>query len=160
MTSLVAVRTFSPAEVRRIMVCPEIWETAAEDDQDPDRFEPDLDGECWLLMKAGKTVIGLYQLQMRNSVTVEIHANILPKHRKKYSKESGHVVLRWIMEEVPDCRKVIAWVPKMYQNVRDFTCSFGFREEGVNRLSYRKNGELHDQWLLGITRDEVTACLV
>lgn len=153
--TVTATRTYSVPDVCRIMTQPSLWATAAEDGQDPDKFKPDLNGDCWLRLEADGEAIGLYQLQMRNSVLVEIHANIMPKYRKEHSEETGHAVLRWIVEEVPDCRKIIAWVPKLYPNVRDFTLQFGFRVEGVNRLSYRKNGKLHDQWLLGITKDEI-----
>jgi len=155
MSAVTATRIFSPLQVRRIMVWPSMWETVAEDGQKPEDFRPDVERDCWLSMTAGETEIGLYLLQQRNGVMVEIHAQVLPEYRKQYSKASGHAALQWILDNIPDCQKVIAWVPAIYQNVKDFTCSFGFQVEGVNRKSYLKHGELHDQWLLGILRSEI-----
>lgn len=155
MATVTATRTFSPLEVRRIMVWPPIWETVAEDGQDPADFKPDVEGDIWLEIRALGKLIGLYHLQKRNSVLIEIHAQVLPEYRKLYSKGSGRAALAWIIENLPDCEKVIAWVPVIYENVRAFCELQGFRVEGTNRGSYLKNGQIHDQWLLGITRGEV-----
>ena len=51
--------------------------------------------------------------------------------------------------------KVIAQVPFLYPNVKDFCLKNGFVVEGINRLSHQKDGVIVDQWLLGITRDEI-----
>lgn len=155
MMRVTAIRTYSALEVRRIMTYPSMWETVAEDGQDPATFQPDVDDEIWLSIRADDKPIGLYQLQKRNAVTVEIHANMLPKYRKRHSDASGKAALRWVREELPDIRKVIAWVPMLYMNVRAFCEKQGFRLEGTNRASYLKNGRLHDQYLLGITCSEI-----
>ena len=138
------------------MLRPEIFATVAEDGQDPAGYEPDVQAEVWLAMTTNDDdLVGLYNLHSRNAVTVEIHAQVLPEHRKEYSNATGLAALRWIRVNIPDCYKVIATVPALYPNVRKFTESFGFQLEGVNRSSYLKDGEVHDQWLLGITRDEI-----
>ena len=31
----------------------------------------------------------------------------------------------------------------------------GFTKEGINRMSYKKNNEIHDQYILGITKTEI-----
>ena len=140
------------------MTRPDIWETVAEDGQQAKDFEPDLDSDCWLLMSDDE-VIGLYNFHAHNSVTVEIHAQVLPDHRKEYSQETGLAALRWIYDYEFDggkvYQKVIAQIPVIYENVKRFTCGFGFKVEGINRKSYLKGGVIVDQYLLGITRDEI-----
>lgn len=106
-------------------------------------------------MEVDNEVAALYNIHARNSVTAEIHAHVVPKHRKQYSKETGYHALRWIYENAPTYHKVVAQIPVIYENVRQFTIGFGFQDEGINRQSYLKDYQIVDQWMLGITRDEI-----
>jgi RimJ/RimL family protein N-acetyltransferase len=153
-----AVRTYDNELVARLMRLPELWATVAEDGQNPDLYVPDCENACWLLMIEGEELVGLYNLHAHNSVTVEIHAHVFPEFRKKHSYDTGIAALSWVIDN-SDYQKVVAVIPTIYLNVKRFTCSFGFKEEGVNRKSYLKSGELVDQWLLGITRDEILQTL-
>jgi hypothetical protein len=153
--SVKTYRTFDDEGLRRAMVDPDMWATVAEDGHDPANYKPDVVAECWLAMQVDGNVVAYYQLESRNTVTLEIHAQVLPEFRKEYSKATGEAALKWILENAPECQKVIAWVPSKYPNVRDFTLQFGFKVEGTNRKSYLKDGQLWDQWLLGITRGEI-----
>ena len=116
-------------------------------------FNPNVDDECWLLMNNESDIVALYNLHGVNGVTVQIHAHVLPEYRKECSKETGKAALDYIIENT-GYYKIIATVPVIYNNVKRFCESFGFKEEGINRLSYQKNGEIIDQWQLGITRGE------
>ena len=147
-------RTFDTELIKGIMSRADMWDTVAEDGQDPDDYAPDVNGECWLLLTVDDKPIGAYCVHQRNAVTLEIHAQVLPEFRKEHSTESGTKVLKWILDNT-ECQKVIAQIPAIYPNVKRFTESFGFQVEGENRMSYLKNGELHNQWLLGITREEI-----
>jgi len=153
--SLIVSRTFDPGVVKSFLLRPDILATIAEDGGDD--FEPDMERNIWLLMKSGETEVGLYQIERINGITAQIHANVLPEHRKPHSKATGRAALRWVYANLPEIHKVIAVIPTIYPNVRDFTLSFGFALEGVNRQSYLKNGAIHDQWILGITRPEIGA---
>jgi len=152
---MIACRVFEPEVVKSILLRPEIVATIAEDGVDD--FEPDMIRNIWLMMKSGETEVGLYQIERINGITAQIHANVLPEHRKPHSKATGRAALDWVYANLPEIHKVIAVIPDLYPNVRDFTMSFGFQLEGVNRQSYMKNGAIHDQWLLGITRPEIGA---
>jgi RimJ/RimL family protein N-acetyltransferase len=149
-------RTFDDSAIEAIMFSPEIWKTCAEDGQEQEDFNPDAEADCWLILEAEEGFIGAYNVHPHNCTTLEIHAHILHDFRKKYAFESGDLVLEWILNEAPDSyQKVIAQIPACYQNVIDFTLGHGFKKEGVNRLSDRVGGVLYDQWLLGITREEI-----
>ena len=150
-----AYRIYDAALVKRIMTSPEIWETIAEDGQDPDKYDCDVDSECWLLMVDGDDVIGLYNIHAHNAITCEIHAQVMPEYRATHSYETGKAALQWIFDNAQEYQKVIAQIPVIFENVKKFTCQFGFQVEGINRMSYLKNGEIVDQYLLGITRDEI-----
>ena len=148
-------RTWNPYLIGSIMLHPDIWATVAEDGQDPGDFNPDPEHDAWLVVSVDHIEIGIFHLPRFNGVTLEIHAQVLPEYRKEYSKASGRAALNWIYDNVTWCKKVIAWVPTTYPNVKNYARSMGFKTEGKSRESYLKNGELVDQWLLGITRTEI-----
>lgn len=151
---MIAERTFDADLIKSVLLRQEIRATIAEDGVD--EFEPDLDGDIWLAMVKGE-VIGVYQLERVNAIMLQIHANVLPEYRKRYSKETGRAALDWILENLPEIHKIVAYIPVLYPNVRDFTASFGFHIEGVLTQSYLKNGGFHDQWVMGVTRKELEA---
>lgn len=151
-------RTHDEFLVYRVMTNPALWETCAEDGQEPESWAPNMD-EWWMVVTHGADVAGLYNMHEVNSATLEIHAQILPEFRD-CAKESARKVLQWVLDYSPDkYQKLIATIPVIYPNVIKFTENAGFQREGVNRLSYRKHGELHDQVMLGITRDEIGSFL-
>lgn len=153
-------RTYDERAIIEIMANPEMVKTIAEDGFDIDGYKPDVKGTCWLMIKAGEEVIGVYSLEPKNSVTLEIHPQVLPEHRSRYANESLMGVYRWILEEAPkNYQKVMSMVPVIHKNVRRFAEMHGFKMEGVNRKSYLKGGEIIDQWLFGITRTEIQEAL-
>lgn len=152
---ITANRTYDHSLIESIMTSPALWATVAEDGHSPDSFTCDTEGECWLLMSNGDDVVGVYNIHGINAVTCEIHAQVIPEYREQHSYETGKAALEWIYNNAPGYKKVIAQVPVVFENVKNFTCQFGFQVEGINRLSYLKDGAIVDQWLLGITRDEI-----
>lgn len=155
-----AKRTFNKQLVRDIITHPDIFKTIAEDGFKLKDVDVNCVRDCWLVMDNGSQVVGVYKLHPHNSTTLQIHAHVLPEYRKEHSQDTGIEALRWILEEGPrEYEKVIAIIPCIYENVKRFTCSQGFIVEGINRKSYRKNGRIVDQWLLGITRDEIRELL-
>ena len=151
---MIVERTFDADLIKSVLLRQEIKATIAEDGVD--EFEPDLEGDIWLVMR-DETVIAVYQLERVNAIMLQIHANVLPEHRKKHSKDTGRAALDWILDNLPEIHKIVAYIPVIYPNVRDFTASFGFQIEGVLTQSYLKNGVVHDQWVMGITRQELEA---
>lgn len=149
---MIAERIQDPEVVKSVLLRPDIMATIAEDD--PGELEPDMERNIWLGMLVPE-LIGVYQIERINGITAQLHANVLPEFRKEYSKASGWAALEWVVENLPAIHKLVAVIPVIYPNVRDFTCSFGFKQEGVNRESYLKHGQIHDQWILGITRPEI-----
>jgi RimJ/RimL family protein N-acetyltransferase len=56
-------------------------------------------------------------------------------------------------------QKVNISIPKTRRIVYNLAKNVGFKDEGVNRMSFTKNGKTHDQWLLGLTRKEIRGML-
>lgn len=157
--NVTAERTYDLDLIREIMFHPGIWETASEDGQEQSEFNPDIFRDCWLVILADGEEIGVYKFNTHNSVTVEAHANILPEYRSQFGRASGVAALEWLYRNAPGYEKVIAQIPVIYKNVLRFTREFGFKDEGVCRKSYKKNGQIVDRIHLGITRDEIRRLL-
>jgi len=148
--SLNLQRTYNNELIKSVVA--EMWDCVCEDGHTLDDFDPKPDENCWINIED----IGLYNLHPHNSTTLEIHAFILPNKRKENSALTGREILNWILNNAPEqYQKVIAQVPFLYPNVKDFCIKNGFQIEGINRLSHKKNGVIVDQWLLGITREEI-----
>ncbi len=148
-------RTYNSDIIKSIVA--EMWDCVCEDGHTLEDFDPKPNLNCWIKMGD----YGLYCLHPHNKSTLEIHAFILPIHREAHSLDTGREILKWILAEAPEqYQKVIAQVPRLYPNVRNFCIKNGFTLEGVNRLSHKKNDVLVDQWLLGITRKEIKGFLL
>ncbi len=147
-------RTKDKELIKKIMFTKGLWETASEDGITKEEFDPDVENDVWLVFFTSDKIIGCYLVEPKNSVMIEVHPNIIPKYRKKYTKETGIVFFKWVLSD-KRIKKLISYIPVIYPNVRDFCLDFGLKHEGINRLSTIKNGELHDQWMMGITRDEI-----
>ena len=160
MNGLAAGRTYDRQLIERVLSTPCIAEAISEDGAEVSEMAIEVQGELWVNVwdRLGNTV-AIYNLHMHNSVTVEIHAHVLPEYRKEHSYATGMVVLAWFRDNYPDFKKIIAQIPANCGNVVSFIERFGFRQEGVNRLSYLKNGVLMDQLWYGMTYEELRRLL-
>lgn len=156
MSKLTAERTLDRETIWGVLRAPGIADAISEDGMSTDDMHINTEGELWVDVRnqVGETV-AVYNLHMHNSVTVEIHAHVLPEYRKEHSYETGIAVLTWFRLNYPNFRKIVAQIPVTCGNVISFIERFGFQKEGVNRLSYLKNGALVDQVWYGLTCEEL-----
>lgn len=130
-----------------------LWGEIAEEGLE--EFNPDPYAHCYFACYIPE-FIGLWVLEPVNAVTLDIHAEILKPYRR-YAAESLAELYRWfLMQE--RYHKITASIPTFRKHVYRFAKQNGFRDEGVNRQSYLKD-QFYDQWLLGITRQEVRGFL-
>lgn len=151
---MIAERTFDPELISSILFEPKMWETIAEDNFEPRGWTPDVYVDAWVSVRDEDDVYGLWLFKALNSVTCEIHPHVVVKHRSKHSYANGVLALKWLYDNTP-FEKVLGWVPTIYPHIKKYGESLGFQVEGRSRKSWLKNGELHDQWLMGITRNEI-----
>ena len=83
-----------------------------------------------------------------NYVTSEVHFGVHPEHRER-SKELGETLLTWIWDNT-QILKLTAQTHAM--PVFDYALSLGFEIEGINAMSFMKDGKLMDQTYLGVKR--------
>jgi len=144
---IVAERTYDADFIKSVVLS--LWDTVTEDGQTD--FSPEVISECWLNINN----MAVFCLHAENSTTLRVHAHVLKEYRA-YSADIGYAVWFWVLNNCPDkYQKFTCSIPVLYPNVKAYVESMGMVEEGVNRKSYCKNGEIVDQWLMGITRDEL-----
>lgn len=141
--------------IRSVMLHEDILPTIIDDTWDGSVFTPDVNNEVYLGCVVDGQLFGVYRLHWISGVCLQGHAHILKDYRKEYSVKSCHEIMRWILENIRRCEKVDCWVPFVYPNVKQFLAACGFSDEGVSRNSFMLNGQLHDQWLMGITKKEM-----
>ena len=136
----------SKEDAERVLRHPEIYETIAEDGAEEWKMP---DGPIYLC-GYNPDLLGCFVLHKINHVTWECHVQVLPEWRD-HSMEFGIKMIEWAWENT-DAMKLVAQIPLIYPNVMDFAVKQGFEQEGVNKASIMKNGELFDQWYVGLRR--------
>lgn len=142
-------------EVDAILREPELFERIAEDGQGDD-YETPFDGhQCYMMILKDDEAVGVWNLYPVNTVTLNIHCNLLKEHRH-LGIDASMLILEYFLTDCPkQYEKLNAEIPVIYPEVYYHTKKFGFVDEGINRKSIMKNSVLVDQWRLGITKDEV-----
>jgi len=146
---IAAERTHDIALIRDIVGS--MWSDIAEDGQLFEDFTPECVEECWLNIND----MAVWCFHAENSTTLDIHVHILKAYRGQ-SVEIGYAMWEWFMNHCPgEYEKINCTIPVIHPNVKAYAELMGMVQEGVNRKSYCKNGEIIDQWMMGITRTEV-----
>lgn len=117
------------------------------DDGTPEDFELP-EGLTYLLSNDGD---GVVMLVPRNSIEIEAHIAILPKAKNR-AFYYGKRAIEWVFST--NCQKITVMIPFTNQQVHKYCLKLGFQTEGINRMSFLKNGQLQDQWLMGLTKEE------
>lgn len=129
---------------------PYIWDRIT-DDGAPDRdlyFPPINEGIMWVKVDD----YGVFMLAKQNHVTYEVHTILLPCARGK-AVEIGKQALEWAFLNT-DAKRIITNVPSCNPLALRLARSVGFKDIGINELSFQKNGVLYDQFVLGISKED------
>jgi len=136
-----------PRDAHLVLSHPDIFETVAEDNMDVINM-PD---EHLYLCGYVPDLIGCFILHKLNGICADCHVQVLPEYRKQYAEEFGQKVIEWTWDNT-QLQKLVAQIPFLYPNVRDFAVKMGFKVEGTNKASFMKDGMIHSQWYLGLIR--------
>jgi RimJ/RimL family protein N-acetyltransferase len=140
-------QTLDLHKILKVLKDPEIFDRISEDGPTSDTWMPSMDEAIFLSDEEG---IGVMIYHWVNSVTLECHVQVLAEHRSQ-AYEFGQKALEWAWQNTK-ATKIVAQIPEIYPSVIKFAYKNGFSFEGVNKLSHRKNGELHDQYYLGLIK--------
>ena len=148
---MLVARCYDIDVVRAILTHPAIYECISEDGT-PSRedFIPPMIGAAYVVGIVGAEPIGIVMFHPINVITWECHVQVLPEYREDHADEFAEKAVGWAWDM--GVQKLVAQIPFLYPNVRDFGLRHGFQVEGINRRSYLKKGQLHDQWYMGLVR--------
>lgn len=142
-------------KVRTLYRDPELFARISEHGTDPDDFWIDDEAMYYRLVNPKNQTIGIAQFEFENATTLQGHCNVLAPFRSEYAADVGRALLDWFVYGSAGCvEKLHVVIPTVYPDVIGFVKKHGFQHEGTRRRSIRKDGELVDEWLGGITRHE------
>tara|TARA_R110000824_G_scaffold188319_1_gene369671 strand:+ start:14786 stop:15250 length:465 start_codon:yes stop_codon:yes gene_type:complete len=152
---MILKRTIDLAVIKSFMMKPEIYKLASEDGASLDPDFTESGRETWVLAVENNEVIGLVHSHLENGTAAWFHPYILHSHKKEYLS-LVKLFLEWFNEYFPiEIQKLNAYIPAYAKKAYDVAISAGFKDEGLNRMSYMKNGKLWDRHLVGVIRGEL-----
>lgn len=141
------------ALVREIVTHPAIYEHSGDDFAPPrESWQPSRSAAIWyVLVRDGDDLLGLFAFNPLNAVCFNTHICLLPNAWGERAREAGREVVRWMWEHSPAVR-LIGIVPEYNRLALRLARACGFEQFGVNRRSHLKDGELHDEIFLGVSK--------
>ncbi len=146
-------RIYDSNQVRAFVSAPDIWDKISQDGQNSDGFCMD-NRAGWLSYKVNDKVVAVFCFDECQGPQARFHPHVLEEYKLDHAYVSCREALEYAFDVV-GTKKIVAQVPFMYRSVYNFALKLGFREEGINRKSFLKNGKLWDQWHLGMVRGEL-----
>ena len=132
---------------------PKLYDVCADDFQPPrERFSPREDEAIWyVLAREGVEVLGLFALAPQNELCWEIHTRLLPEAWGPRALAALEGVIQWTFANTP-CVRLVTTIPIYNRLALRYGDRAGFQRFGVNPNSWMKDGVLHDQVLMGISK--------
>lgn len=132
----------------------ELWE--CEDDLvNKEDFYPSNDNlSQWLYCLDNGKIIGMILVHYDTSVALKMHPYMLRAHRDK-GREMMKVFYKHFLNLPGYINKLNVSIPVTHKKVLNFARKVGFKDEGINRESYYKNGKYHDLVNMGLLRSEI-----
>lgn len=96
--------------------------------------------------------IGLFFFYPMNTITFELHTAFLPGQRGRKVIEASRLAREYMWSQTP-CRKVVTSVPVDNRRAYVMAKLCGMKQEGINRGSWLKNGQVIDQYTMGICKE-------
>ena len=111
-----------------------------------------MQNNIWMLHPAEHV---LFMLVPRTLTIYETHTMIEPEGRGRQAVKDTLKAAKWFFDNNPTCEKVITYVPFFNKQARLFARLVGMKDEGVCTKSFKKDGELIDQWVLGLEKGAI-----
>lgn len=144
-----------PHLVQSFMTIDEVWNLASDDcGISKDSYMPEFSAErAWLGVYEGIVMIGMIYVHKQTTCAIQMHPYLLSGHKHKI-REVTRLFFSWAFN-MQNVHKINVTIPFMYKKLRNCCLKVGFKDEGINRLSYQKGGVLMDQWHMGVTRGDL-----
>ena len=141
--------------VKKIVTHPMIYPHMSDDFAPAaEAWKPIQDESFWyVLVREEKELLGLWILHPENAICWKIHTCLLPSAHGEKARAAVKYFANWVWENTP-CHRVNTDVPIYNRLAYRFAKRAGMTEYGLNPRSWMKNGRLHHQIMLGISRPE------
>lgn len=140
------------ALVRQIITHPRIWPHITDDGcGKPEDFTPQVHDSIKYVIVENGTLQGMFMFAKQNSATWEVHTCMLPGSWGETAKQAAAGVREWIWQNT-DCQRIVTTIPVYNRLAVKFAKQSGMSEYGRNPKSFLKDGVLHDQILMGVSR--------
>ena len=139
--------------VRSILTHPKIYPHISDDfSPAAEDFLPPASA-VYLLARDGAEVLGLWLVHPHNTVCWEVHTCLLPTAWGARARAAAQAAIAWMWQHT-SARRLITNVPTPNRLALRFAKQSGFIEFGRNPDSFQKDQILHEQILLGISKDK------
>lgn len=143
---------------------PKVWYWVAGD------LDPEFNDINWAEIMCNQTIwfIGcrrednqerfgaLFMYKQITPICYEVHSAVHPDYwASGYASKAGVASLIYAFEHIPHINKVITSVPSDNMPAYWLSKAVGLHEEGNNKQSFLRHGKMLDQYLLGITKEEL-----
>jgi len=142
-------RTTDVARIKGVLCDEWIFDRISEDGVAVDNYSVDINDA--IIYLTDNDLTGLFIIHPVNGITQECHTQVLNREK---AFEFTKSCIDWVWENT-GTMKLVAQIPEIYPDVCRFAEKQGFEREGVNKMSYLKNGEIHSQYYYGLARPEV-----
>lgn len=148
----------NPDLIREFITQPDLYDRLSEDHSaSTDSWIPNLHLSLWAMVydviDDELDIWGMFAFVPETQIVYRFHPAISPQHwGDKQNVEAGKLVLEWFWEHT-DALKLVGKAPVIYPDALKWGQRLGFKREGIQRNSFLKNGELHDQYHVGLNRD-------
>ena len=139
-------------EIKNILL--KVSHLAFEDGTNIDEWQPEINSNTvWAMVSEDDQNIAICKIRIVQNSMIEIHPYAIKEKAKKW-KSIVMALLSWIYKN-ERINKVIALIGVNHDLTYRLSLKIGFKSEGLIKNSYLKNGQLLDQHLIGITRQEI-----
>ncbi|MGH9663953.1 MAG: hypothetical protein ACRD9L_05990 [Bryobacteraceae bacterium] len=148
-------RTWDYSLVREVVTHPKVWPWVTDDFSPAagDYLPVEHPGVWYMLAWDDGELLGLWAFTPENGVCWEVHTCLLPGHGFRRARAAARGMRAWLWANTP-CRRVVTKVPAYNRIAYKFAVDAGLEQFGLNPKSIQKNGRLHDQALLGVSKPD------
>ena len=144
-------RTVNAELIKEVLSDQRLWSASTEDGTVPvEEFWPDCEAKVWLaLIDSNDQIRGFLVGDVVSKAQVRVHIAIRSEYwGDKENVALGKLGLEWYQEQ--GAKKIIATIPTEDTQVLRFAQRCGLKREGINKQSFLRNGEMLDQYYLGL----------
>lgn len=146
-------RTHDIDLIRRIATDPHVWSGISDDfSGDPEKWIPPDPKVGWYMVAREKNeLLGLWMFVPHSHVCWEVHTCLLPIAYGSTATAAAAAMAEWIFRHTT-CERIVTNVPEYNRIALRFAERCGLTQYGFNPQSYRKDGRLWGQYLLGMSK--------